>query len=294
MRGAKPQRALELAILRNQALRDGVSILIACSGGPDSVALAALMRVAAEKRRWTLTIAHVNHGLRRSADQDEAVVLHVAAALQLTVKTVQLRGVDRDESSLRNARYAALQRIAKDVGAQTVVTGHTAEDQTETVLLALFRGTGTNGLTGMAECRRLALGIELCRPLLRETHAELQRYCQAACLPYALDPTNEDLKYRRNAVRSALGVLRGAFPGLDRAVARAAYIAAQESADAPRTNLRRRVRAALNESGQLQDIDFEHIESAVRALESGRSGTFHASRRAVLHVGRGQVTVKER
>jgi len=294
MRGARPQRALEHAILSDPRLRDGESIIVACSGGPDSVALAAAMRFASPKRKWRLCIAHVNHGARPSADQDEAVVLHVAATLQLPIMTAHLNDLARDEQTMRKARYDALKRSAKDFGATVVTTAHTAEDQTETVLLALFRGTGTSGLTGIAARRKLADRIDLCRPLLRCTHEQLRRYCESMCLPYAFDPTNDDLTYRRNAVRGALTTLRLSFPGLDRAVARAAYIVAEELGGAPRAALRRRVREALEETGELLDVDFEHVESAVRALERGRSGVFHAKRGVTVRLGRGQLSVKKR
>ncbi|MBV9149454.1 MAG: tRNA lysidine(34) synthetase TilS [Candidatus Eremiobacteraeota bacterium] len=294
MRGAKPQRALESALVRDATLRNGESILIACSGGPDSVALAAAMNAVATKQGWRLSIAHINHGQRRSADQDEAVVLHVAAALGLPVASVRLSAVPRGEGAMRTARYATLQRIAEKREATAIATGHTAEDQTETVLMALFRGAGTAGLTGIAARRPLAIGIDLYRPLLRRTHDELRHYCEMLCLPYALDPTNEDVRYRRNAVREALTTLRLSFPRLDRAVARAAHIVADELADAPRATLRRRVREALDESGELLDVDFEHIESAVRALEAGRSGLFHAKRNVSVSVRRGRLGVKKR
>ena len=294
MRGARPHRALELAVSRDPALSEGASIAIACSGGPDSVALAALLHASAPRRNWQLLLAHVNHGLRQSANQDEAVALHVASTLRLPIRIANLDGVARDERALRDARYGALGRIAKDAGAQTVVTAHTAEDQTETVLMSLFRGTGTSGLTGMPQRRTLTAGIQLARPLLRQTHGDMCRYCETQCLPYALDPTNEDLGYRRNAVRHALVALRRSFPGLDRAVARAAYIVAEETAGAPRAKIRRRVRAALAESGELLDVDFEHIESAVRALDAGSAGVFYANRDTALAVRRGSLTVKKR
>ena len=294
MRGAKPHRALESVLLREKALRASEAIAVACSGGPDSVALAAALQAIASKRGWRICIAHVNHGLRRSADQDEAVVLHVSSTLQLPVKTMKLKEAARDESAMRTARYAALQQIAEDFGASAIATAHTAEDQTETVLLALFRGTGTMGLTGIPARRPLAAGIDLCRPLLRRSHDELRTYCEVQCLPYALDPTNENLRYRRNALRQALATLRDSFPRLDRAVARAAHVVADELVEAPRATLRRSVREALNQSGELLDVDFEHVESAVRALEEGRSGQFHAKRNVAIAVRRGRVTVKKR
>jgi len=294
MRGAKPTRALELVIERARSLRDGEAVVVACSGGPDSVALAALVSAGAPKHRWRPLLAHVNHGLRASAWQDEAVTLRVGAALGLAVRIVALENQRADEAALRAARYAALERVALETGASAVATAHTAEDQTETVLLALFRGTGTAGLAGMPARRRLAAGVDLCRPLLRCDHKSLLHYCHLAGLPYALDPTNADVRYRRNAVRTALEALRPSFPGLDRAVARAAEVVADESAGEERALLRRRVRDALREAGGLADIDFEHVESAVRALERAGAGRFHIKRKVDVTIGGSGLAVNRR
>jgi tRNA(Ile)-lysidine synthase len=294
MRGARPGRTLELALARTNALKDGESVVVACSGGPDSVALAAALAAVASKRGWQLALAHVNHGLRASASQDEAVVLHVGAALGLQVRVVALEGAARGEAALRKARYAAFARVARELGANAVATAHTAEDQTETVLMALFRGTGTGGLAGIPNRRPMCVGVDLCRPLLRWDHAALRRYCQQNGVPYALDPTNADLRYRRNAVRTALGALRFSFPALDRAVARAAQTVADELAGESRALSRRRVREALRASGALVDVDFEHVESAVRALERGRSGEFHMRPKVALRIRQGSLSVEKR
>lgn len=294
MRGAKPGRALELAIGRARCLADGEVIAIACSGGPDSVALAAALHAAAPKHGWKLCLAHVNHGLRASAWQDEAIVLRVGAALGLPVRIVALESGPTDEAALRDARYAALVQVARATSSAVIATGHTAEDQTETVLLALFRGTGSAGLRGIAARRPLGAGVELCRPLLRWDHASLRHYCQVSGLPYALDPTNAGLEYRRNVVRAGLEALRPSFPGLDRSVARAAEVIADESAGDERALLRRRVRAALRERGGLVDVDFEHVETAVRALERAGSGEFHMRPKVNLTIRRGKLAVDKR
>lgn len=204
--------------------------MIACSGGPDSVALASIVARLAERGRCAAVLAHVNHGRRASAGQDECVALSVGERLGLPVVVARPAVGRDDEAALRDARYAALAGIAADAGAPLVLTAHTAEDQTETVLLALFRGTGLAGLAGIPERRRLADGVELIRPLLRVGRRELALELRAAALPYALDPTNEDLRYRRNALRPHLAALRRDFPHLDRAVARCAAIVAAERA----------------------------------------------------------------
>lgn len=289
MRGAKAQRASELHVERDGGLRPGEHVVVACSGGPDSVALAAILASVASKLGLKLVLGHVNHGLRRSAWQDEAVVLRAGAALNLPVRVAALEPHRSDEASLRAARYDALVAMARATGSSVVATAHTAEDQTETLLLALFRGTGPEGLAGMPLRRELAEGVDLARPLLRLDHAELARYCHLNALPYALDPSNADAAYRRNAVRLALEALRPAFPGLDQAVSRTAELLAGELAGAGRAGLRQRVRAALRENDALRDVDFGHVEAAVRALESAGSGHFHMSAAVDMHIERGRI-----
>jgi tRNA(Ile)-lysidine synthase len=238
-----------------------------------------------------LRIAHVNHGVRHSAWQDEAVALRIGAALSVPVTVVALPPGPSDEATLRDARYDALVTIARRDEASVIATGHNAEDQTETVLLALFRGTGPHGLAGMPARRELTAGIDLARPLLRFERAEIRNYVQAAGLPYAIDPTNEDLTVRRNAVRDALSALRPLFPGLDAAVSRAAELVAAELLDAPEAALRRQVRETLREHQALRGVDFEHIEAAVRALERGNSGRFSMGSGVELTIENGQLTV---
>ncbi len=284
MRGAHPERAVEQHVVQSGILRHRERVVVACSGGPDSVALAAILHAAASQLELDLSIAHVNHGLRASAWQDECVVLRVAASLELPLDVVALTGKRSAEAELREARYAALAQIARQRGASAIATAHHAEDQTESVLLALFRGAGPEGLAGMPARRAVEPGVELVRPLLRVAAEDLRHYCHASALPYAVDPTNEDRALRRNAVREALAALRPAFPSLDEAVARAAELVASERAGAPRALLRRRVREALREQGGLRDVDFQHVEAAVRAMELGGSGRFLMKKGVTLHI----------
>jgi tRNA(Ile)-lysidine synthase len=265
MRGARPERALDPVVRRAVALAPGARVCVACSGGPDSVALSSLLDRLAREDGCDVVLAHVNHGLRASADQDECVTLSVGARLARRVRVARPPPAGRDEAALREARYAALARIAHDEGAVTVVTAHTAEDQTETVLLALFRGTGLEGLAGMPPRRPLADGVELVRPLLRVTRAELATELRHSGLPYALDPSNLDTRYRRNALRRHLAALRDDFPALDRAVARCGEILRDELDGTPRARARRALRAQLGERGSLRDVTFEDIETALNA-----------------------------
>ncbi len=291
MRGTRPERAIEHTVERDGVIRKGESVLVACSGGSDSIGVAAVLNAIAKPMELRLTLAHVNHGVRKSAWQDEAVVLRASASLGLPVKTIALRPERGDEATLRDARYEALVQTARECGAQVVATGHNAEDQTETVLLALFRGTGPQGLAGMPARRELSEGVDLARPLLRFARAEIREYVQSAGLPYSIDPTNSDLTYRRNAVREALAALRPLFPGLDAAVARAAQVVGDELAEAPQAMLRRQVRDTLREHQALRGVDFDHVEAAVRALERGGSGRFAMGPGVELTIENGELTV---
>lgn len=265
--------ALEAAVARTVQLARGETVVVGVSGGADSAALGALLARAAPRAEATVVFAHVNHALRASAWQDEAVVLALGAACGVRVVAVSLEPGPADEARLRAGRYAALAQIARAVGARRVCTAHHAADQTETVLLALFRGAGPAGLRGMPEQRELEPGLALVRPLLDVEPAALRAYCAARHVPVAIDPTNVGMEYRRNAVRAAVGALREEFPHLDAAVARCARILREEHVEAPAAILRERLRSELVAAhGDARDVTFERLDAAARALERGRRG----------------------
>jgi len=273
VRRARPERALEAAFDAAVDARAGEVLLGAVSGGPDSAALAALLARHAAERGARLTLAHVNHAVRPTADRDEGVTLALGGALGARVITRRLAAGKAVEARLREARYAALVSAAREAGATRIFTAHHAEDQTETVLLALFRGAGPLGLAGMAPERALARGVRLVRPLLGVPKAGLVDYCAERRLPYAVDPTNAEQGFRRNALRRSLGELRLTFPSLDAAVARWAAIARAEREGSPRAGLRRELRGVLAETiGELRDVSLERVDAVARALESGRPG----------------------
>ncbi len=290
MRGAHPERAVERAIERSGVFREGDHVLVACSGGPDSVALAAAMNAVGTRDGLTIRGAFVNHGMRASAWQDECIVLQLAAQLEMPLDLVALQPDGWNEERLRTARYDALIEVAKRRACTVVATGHHAEDQSETVLLALLRGTGPAGLRGMRGRRRLAPSLDLARPLLVIPSEALRAYCHSRALPYAVDPSNADATLRRNAVREALNTLRPLFPGLDSAVARAAELVSEERDASARAQLRRSVREQLGRQDTLRDIDFLHVEAAVQALEGGSTGTFHMKPGLALRIERGVIT----
>lgn len=203
---------------------------VACSGGPDSAALAhACMMLARGGRLGPVTLLHVDHGLRDDADRDAEVVR--ALALQGGSRAViRAARVDRERASLeaaaRDARYAVLDGLAVELGLRWIVVAHTASDQAETVLMRLMRGTGVFGLAGIPAVR----GIYL-RPLLGVTRAEIEAYCGRFEVATAADPMNRDEAFLRNRVRHAwLPALRRENPRIDEALCRLAGAAADERA----------------------------------------------------------------
>jgi tRNA(Ile)-lysidine synthase len=269
MRGARPGAFLDARVRRVLRLAPGSTIVAATSGGPDSVVLAAVLDRIGRADDVNVVLAHVNHGVRASALQDECVVLSIGARLGRPVRIARV-SAGEDEASLRSARYAALEAIAQTCGAGAIATAHCAEDQTETVLLALFRGSGLDGLAGMPPRRALAGGVELVRPFLRFTHDDLHAELRRIGLPYALDPTNAELRYRRNALRARLDDLRADFPQLDASVARCAEIVRAERSGDARARARTELRDRLRERDLLRDIPFERIEAALDAAPGAR------------------------
>jgi tRNA(Ile)-lysidine synthase len=259
MRGARPGAFLEGRVRRALRVPPQTTVVVATSGGPDSVVLAAVLDRIGRADDFAVVLAHVNHGLRDSAWQDECVVLALGARLDRPVRIAAVTAAG-DEAALRAARYAALEQIARACGASAIATAHCAEDQTETVLLALFRGSGLDGLAGMPPRRPLAEGIDLVRPFLRVTHAELHAELRRIGLPYVLDPTNAQLRYRRNALRAQL----------DASVARCAEIVRAERSGDERARARNDLRERLRKRDLLRDIPFERIEAALDAAPDAR------------------------
>ena len=183
--------------------------VVAVSGGPDSVALTHLL-IDVESAR--LIVAHVNHQLRaEESDADETFVRTLAESAGVPCKTTRidvaaLAGQERDnlESVARRERYAWLTHVARDQGATWIATGHTADDQAETVLFRLLRGSGVTGLGGMTDARPLGDGLTLVRPLLTVRRQVVHDYLQVRKIPYRVDSSNRDLTLTRNRLRLEL------------------------------------------------------------------------------------------
>jgi tRNA(Ile)-lysidine synthase len=195
--------------------------VLAVSGGPDSTALLVLAARWAKRRKRApkLVAVTVDHGLRKEAAAEAAAVKRLAQSLNVPHRTLRWRG-EKPKTGLqeaaRLARYGLLAQAARQAGFGHVLTAHTLDDQAETVLFRLARGSGLGGLAGMAPASRLPAGegnILLLRPLLGLSKARLYATLDAAGVAYSEDPTNLDPRFTRPRLRTLLPAL--ASEGLD-------------------------------------------------------------------------------
>jgi len=259
----KIARALERAGLgrckSSTESETGESILLALSGGPDSVALLHALRELAPRFGYRLAAAHLNHRLRGAeSDRDEAFVRDLCSTLGVELVVEQSSGLDSTAPNLeeraREVRYAFLAAAAAQLGASFVATAHHADDQAETVMLRLLRGAGAAGLGAMADTMTLApTGVTILRPMLRVGRHEILRYLDSIGARFVSDSSNAHHGFLRNRVRIEL------LPELEREYA---------------PGVRRRLAALATEMRELDDYVARaaRIELGLRLRESVSGG----------------------
>jgi tRNA(Ile)-lysidine synthase len=291
----------------------GRSVLVAVSGGLDSTALLHLLQQQARQHRLVLAVAHVNHGLRGEAsDADEAAVRAFAEALGVPMRSRRADPRPRLEGgssrlrptlqeAARELRYQALREMAAELGAERITTAHTADDQAETVLLRVLRGSAPDGLAGIPE--RSPDGL-IVRPLLAFSRRELAAHAAEFDLRWREDASNAQPDYARNRLRlhwlpgladefnpQLLRALAGLAEAqrrdadwLDTLVEREAnsrfsvegewlWIDAKDWSRLPEALARRLARAALRRCGIGREVSRVHLERVVDFLRTARSGT---------------------
>jgi tRNA(Ile)-lysidine synthase len=187
------------------------ALVLAVSGGPDSV---AMMWLAARWRRAMhrgprLVAVTIDHGLRPEAGREARNVKHLAKSLDLPHRTLRWSGVKPETglpAAARDARYRLLAKAARAAGATHVLTAHTRDDQAETLLMRMARGSGIAGLAAMARQSRRD-GVVLARPLLHIPKARLQATLKKAGIGFADDPTNRDTSFTRPRLRAIMPAL---------------------------------------------------------------------------------------
>ena len=239
----------------------GDTVLVAVSGGADSLALAYALSVEAEKLAIAVIGVTVDHQLQSaSAAQAQKVVDQLSTfGLTCVVKKVTVDIKEGIEASARKVRYEAIDEATKEKNAVAVFLGHTKDDQAETVLLGLARGSGTRSLSGMAHHNGLYL-----RPLLEITRIQNEEFCKEVGLEYWNDPHNQDSQFARVRVRTeALPVLEKTIgPGISDALARSAQLL-RDDADAL-DHWAQREELQLD----LLDLDCTHLETLPRAIRT--------------------------
>lgn len=243
-------------VRRKRLVRPGDRVLVAVSGGADSVCLLRLLQEMRERDLMPgleLQIAHVNYGLRgEESENDETFVRELGAMLGVPVSCERLPMALQPGQTLqeaaREARYAYFGRLRRELGLTSVATGHTADDQAETLLLWLLRGAGTGGLAGIPVTREGGI----IRPLLGVMREQVVSYLASRGATYRSDSTNATVVYRRNRIRhEVLPLLRSFNPRIVEGLAREAEILAAD--------------ASL-----LEEVEREQWKVIVKEVSSGR------------------------
>ena len=299
---------------------EGGVILCAVSGGRDSVCLLHYLTTIAPRRGFTVAAAHLNHRMRPEAQRDEDFVRGLCREWNVPFYTEAAPvyemaarwGLGVEETG-RRLRYDFLLRTADAIGAAYIATAHHAQDQAETVLLNLLRGTGPEGLGGIPPVRG-----RIIRPLLQTGRAEIEDYLQKNGLPHVEDSTNEDTHYARNRLRRELWPqLETVNPAVTRAIGRTAEIVRGENAyldtlaaerlpaegtavetaallAAPEPLRPRMVRLLLDRlpTGK-KDVGAVHMDAVLALAEGGGTLDLPGGARAVCRNGWLRLTVKE-
>jgi tRNA(Ile)-lysidine synthase len=252
---------------QRQLLAQHSRVLLAVSGGQDSLCLAKLLFDLQPKWRWQLAIAHCDHRWPK----DEGMAAHVQQLAQSWALPFYLQTaaeVGTSEAAARQWRYQGLIEIAQAQGYQDVVTGHTKSDKAETVLYNLIRGTGADGLQSLTWQRPLAPGIQLVRPLLEVSRAETFQFCQEQHLPIWEDSYNQDLKYARNRIRQELiPYLQTHFnPQVETALAQTAELLRADVADLEEAAKELRQQAIAPRQSEQPDDELSASGSAIPRL----------------------------
>ncbi|MET3453037.1 tRNA lysidine(34) synthetase TilS [Curtobacterium sp. 1544] len=228
-------RTLLAQALEDRTVRPGDLVLVALSGGPDSLALAAATAFEAPKQELRAGAVVVDHALQAGSEAVASRASRQASALGLapvTVRRVAVGSEGGPEGAAREARHASIAQVASETGSALVLFGHTLDDQAESVLLGLARGSGPDSLSGMAPLTRRDTGHAYGRPLLGVRRHTTRQACVAAGLAPWDDPQNDDPAFTRVRVRNSLmpALERELGAGVPEALARTADQLREDSA----------------------------------------------------------------
>jgi tRNA(Ile)-lysidine synthase len=301
-------RSVEKTIHQFGMLQPGDTILVAVSGGPDSVALLHALTALQSKLDFQLAVAHLNHGLRpktAASDADFVAVLCQKQGLRCHQKAIDLNTDQNSprsspEARARQARYDFFGTIARENSYTKIATGHHANDNAELILMNLFRGSGSLGLAGIPPVR----GQRIIRPLLHQTRQQILNFLETFKLEFVQDETNRDIRFLRNRIRHELlpDLLQEYNPNLVDTLNRTADVlrveqefirqSAQQALDRMTMKQdtalhlsisslqqlhlalqRRIIRLAIGKlKGDLRKVTFRHIDSVLQLCHQGLTG----------------------
>ena len=194
-------------IQRYNMLEDGDKVVIGVSGGPDSMTLLNILNDLKEKLNINLYVAHINHMIREEADEETEYVKEFCAKINVEFffKKVKVEEIAKEqkigtEEAGRNIRYEFFEEVAKKVGANRIATAHNSNDNAETVLMNIIRGTSVSGLKGIEKVR----DGRLIRPIIECSRDEIEEYCKEKRLNPKYDKSNSENIYTRNKIRNML------------------------------------------------------------------------------------------
>jgi tRNA(Ile)-lysidine synthase len=266
-------------------LADTKAVLLAVSGGPDSMALALGANFELPKLGIRVFAAVVNHNLQPGSDEiaAQAAGRLETIGIQTSVLDIEVaRTGSGPEAEAREARYSALEKQRVEVGAQFVVTGHNLDDQAETVMLGLTRGSGLRSIAGMK-----ALDGKLVRPLLGIEKQELTQACIDSGVEYWLDPHNQDAAFTRVRIRNLMQQIEAELgPGVNESLARTASLAAEVDDFLTAAAVELVERARVGEGFEVKELAASHPAVMNKALHiiCIESGASSISRTQVLSV----------
>jgi tRNA(Ile)-lysidine synthase len=294
------------AITKHSMLSGGEKVLVGLSGGPDSVCLLSVLHSLRERLILEISAVYVDHGLRpRETGKEIEFCKNLCGRLNVPffTKTINVKSYAQDrkmnmQEAARQVRYGVFEEISNNIGARRIALGHTADDQAETLLMRLFRGSGPTGLSGIPPVR-----IDIIRPLIETGRAEIEGFLKDEKIEFIVDSSNLKEHYLRNRIRlSLVPMLREYNPDIIKTLSKTAAIFRDEEkyfeiivtkalmklisrkTDSrielflsplevmDKAIMRRLLRRAIDDTKGLRGISFIHIEDIIDLIKTGDSG----------------------